>query len=94
MVHPATQKIDRRDMKRLAAALSQFLDISRWRDIKTAPFDRELELAIIDGEIRPISRVCLRHGDGWFDAETLQPIKVTPTHWRSRWPVIFPVSCC
>jgi hypothetical protein len=81
-------------MKKIAAALSRLFDTSRWRDIETAPFDRELELAVIDGEIRPLGGACLRHGDGWFDAETLTPINVTATHWRSRWPVIFPVSCC
>jgi hypothetical protein len=81
-------------MKKLMAALLGFLDSSQWRDIETAPFDRELELAVIDGEVRPIDVFCLRHGDDWFDAETLKPIKVTATHWRSRWPLIFPVSCC
>lgn len=81
-------------MKKLAAALARLLDTSRWRDIDTAPFDRELELAVIDGEVRPLGGFCLRHGDGWFDAETLRPIEVSATHWRSRWPVIFPVSCC
>ncbi len=81
-------------MKRLAAALSRFLDTSRWRDINTAPFDRELELAVIDGENHAVSGFCLRHGNDWFDAETLLPIEVTATHWRFRWPLIFPVSCC
>ena len=81
-------------MKKLAKALIRFLDTSRWRDIETAPFDRELELAIVDGEVRPVSGCCLRHGGDWLDAETLQPIQVTATHWRPRWPVIFPVSCC
>ena len=81
-------------MKKLAAALFRVLDTSRWRDIETAPFDRELELAVIDGEIRTVGRFCLRHGDDWLDVETLKPIKVTATHWRFRWPVIFPVSCC
>jgi hypothetical protein len=81
-------------MKRLVAALARFLDTSRWRDIETAPFDRELELAVIDGDIRTVRGFCLRHGEDWFDAETLRPIKVTATHWRSPWPVIFPVSCC
>ena len=81
-------------MKKLAAALFRFLDTSRWRDIETAPFDHELELAVIDGEIRTVSGFCLRHGDDWLDLDTLTPIKVTATHWRFRWPVIFPVSCC
>jgi len=81
-------------MKKLIAALGRLLDTSRWQDIETAPFDRELEVAVIDGDIRTAGVFCLRHGDAWFDAETLRPIKVTATHWRSRWPLILPVSCC
>lgn len=67
-------------MKRFAAALSRLLETSRWRDIETAPSDRELELAVIDSEVRPIGGFCLRHGNDWLDAETLRPIKVTATH--------------
>jgi hypothetical protein len=81
-------------MKNLLAALCRFLDTSRWRDIETAPSDRELELANIDGEVRLVAGFCLRHGGDWFDAETLRPIEVSATHWRRRWPVLFPVSCC
>lgn len=81
-------------MKKLAAMLSRLFDPSQWRDIETAPSDRELELAVIDGEVRPIGVFCLRHGDDWLDAETLRPIKVTATHWRFRGPVVFPISCC
>src|SRR5579859_7751107 len=50
-------------MNKLAAALSRILDTSRWRDIESAPLDRELELAVIDGGIRPVDGFCLRHGD-------------------------------
>ena len=81
-------------MKKLAAVLSRLFEPSQWRDIETAPSDRELELAVIDGEVRPIGVFCLRHGDDWLDAETLRPINVTATHWRFRWPMIFPASCC
>jgi hypothetical protein len=81
-------------MKRIAAALVRLFDSSRWRDIATAPFDRELQLAVIDDEVHPVGGFCLRHGDDWFDAETLKPITVAATHWRARWPIIFPVSCC
>ena len=80
--------------EKLKAALSRLFDTSQWRDIETAPSDRELELAVIDGEVRQIGVFCLRHGDDWLDAETLRPINVTATHWRFRGPVIFPVSCC
>lgn len=81
-------------MKKIAAVLSRLFDPSQWRAIETAPCDREIELAVIDGDVRPIDVFCLRHGDDWFDAETLRPIQVNATHWRSRWPVLFPVSCC
>jgi len=81
-------------MKRLRAALARILDRSTWREIATAPFDRELELAVIDGAVRAIDVFCLRHGDDWLDAETLRPIRITATHWRFRWPLIFPFSCC
>jgi hypothetical protein len=81
-------------MKRIAAALVRLFDGSRWRGIESAPFDRELELAVIDGDVRPIGVFCIRHGDDWLDAETLMPVRVAATHWRFRWPIIFPVNCC
>jgi hypothetical protein len=81
-------------MKKLAAVLSRLFEPSRWRDIESAPSDRELELAVIDGKVQSIGVFCLRHGDDWLDAETLRPVKVTATHWRFRLPLIFPASCC
>ena len=81
-------------MKKLVAALFRLLDAPQWRDIQSAPFDREIELATIDDDGCRVSGFCLRHEGDWFDAETLRPIQVTATHWRFRWPVIFPVSCC
>lgn len=81
-------------MKRLVAALFRLLDTSRWQKIETAPCGRVLQLATIDGEVHPLEGFCLRHGDTWLDAETLRPVKVTATHWRAQWPVIFPASCC
>ena len=81
-------------MKKLCAALIRIFDRSGWREIATAPFDRELELAVIDGALHPIGVFCIRHGDGWLDLETLQPITITAKHWRFRWPLIFPFRCC
>jgi hypothetical protein len=81
-------------MKKLAAALFRLLDAPRWRDIQSAPFDRELELAVIEGDVCRVGGFCLRHGDDWLDAETLNPIKVNATHWRFRWPILLPASCC
>jgi hypothetical protein len=80
-------------MTRLGADLSRLLR-NEWRDIASAPLDREIELAIIDGGITACGGSWLRHGDGWLDAETLRQVDVTATHWRYRRPVTPPISCC
>jgi hypothetical protein len=55
-----------------------------WQPISTAPYDRNLELAVIDrtGEHLLIF-ACRRTGiDTWIDALTGRRIDVQPTHWR------------
>lgn len=54
-----------------------------WQDISTAPFDRDLELAVLDAE-GPHALVfsCRRIVGGWMKAETRERIDVHPTHWR------------
>lgn len=80
-------------MNRLRAFLSRLLR-NDWRDIASAPFDCEIEIAIIAGEINVPGGSCLRHGDGWLDAGTLRPVAMTATHWRYRRLVMLPMSCC
>ena len=80
-------------MNRLIAILSRLL-APQWREIATAPFDREIELAVIDDHVGLIEGSRLRHGDGWLDAETLLPVTVTATHWRYRRSLLLPMSCC
>jgi hypothetical protein len=58
-----------------------------WKPISTAPFDSELELAVID--VRgPHALVfpCRRILGGWMDAEAEERIDVRPTHWRAWMP--------
>jgi len=60
-------------------------DLSPWQPDRTAPFDCELELAVIDYNgpqdlVFPSHRVL----NGWVKAETWKRIEVYPTHWR-RW---------
>jgi hypothetical protein len=81
-------------MNRLTAFLSRIVNAPEWRDIATAPADRAVELAVIDGEIDVLNDPFLRHGDVWLDAATLQPVSVAATHWRYRHPDIVPVGCC
>jgi len=54
-----------------------------WEPISTAPFDRDLELAVIErGEVHALVFPCRRILSGWVNAETKQRIEVYPTHWR------------
>jgi hypothetical protein len=54
-----------------------------WQPITTAPFDCDLELAVIDAD-GPHALVfpCRRILGGWVKAETRSRIDVHPTHWR------------
>ncbi len=60
-----------------------------WKPISTAPFDRDLELVVInydgtriyDGThalVFPARRIL----GSWINAETKERIEVYPTHWR------------
>ena len=55
-----------------------------WMPINTAPFDRDVELAVIDGEgVHSFSFRCLRTADGWINAISHKQLYlVRPTHWR------------
>lgn len=56
-----------------------------WQRISSAPFDRDLELAIIEcEEIHSLVFPCRRDPTGWINAETREPVTVDPTHWR-KW---------
>ena len=54
-----------------------------WQPIATAPFDRDLELAVINyNGTHMFVFPCRRILGGWMKAETNTPIIVYPTHWR------------
>ena len=54
-----------------------------WRPVSTAPFDRELELAVIGSNgTHSLAFPCRRVLGGWIDARTNQQIELAPTHWR------------
>jgi hypothetical protein len=51
--------------------------------VSTAPFDRDLELAVIDRDgTHALAFPCRRVLGGWMNAGTRQPVEVHPTHWR------------
>jgi hypothetical protein len=54
-----------------------------WQPISTAPFDRDIELAVINADgTAALAFPCRRILRGWVDAETRQRIDLDPTHWR------------
>ncbi len=56
-----------------------------WHLISTAPFDRELELAVFDNRGRPLALVfpCRRILGGWIKVDNQEKlIGFQPTHWR------------
>jgi hypothetical protein len=54
-----------------------------WKPIASAPFDRDLELAVIDYDGQhALVFACRRILDGWINAGTRTRIDVRPTHWR------------
>lgn len=55
----------------------------QWQPIATAPFDRDLELAVLEaGETHALVFPCRRAPAGWLRSATEDPVKVHPTHWR------------
>ncbi|MGY3473770.1 hypothetical protein [Bradyrhizobium ottawaense] len=58
-----------------------------WEQLETAPpFDRDLEIAVIEGNtIHRVVFPCRRNFGGWSKAKTGEHVAVQPTHWRI-WP--------
>jgi hypothetical protein len=59
-----------------------------WNLIDTAPFDCDLELAVIDGEgAHALSFPCRHIEGGWIDVENKKRVYyIRPTHWRDWSP--------
>ena len=54
-----------------------------WNAAPTAPYDRDIELAVIDRDgAHALIFACRRVQDGWVKAETGERLDVNPTHWR------------
>jgi hypothetical protein len=60
--------------------------IMEWKPIFTAPFERDVELAVIENnEAHALAFPCRSVHGAWVDAKTKKLIAVFPTHWR-EWP--------
>jgi hypothetical protein len=55
-----------------------------WQPISSAPLDRDIELAVIEGDGQhAIVFACRRSANGWINAKTKERLGVHPTHWRA-----------
>jgi hypothetical protein len=55
----------------------------KWQSLHTAPFDRDLELAVLEkDEEHSLVFPCRRTNGGWINSETKQRVAVQPSHWR------------
>ena len=54
-----------------------------WQSIETAPFDRDLALAVLEaGIVHALVFPCRRHHTGWLKCATHERVEVHPTHWQ------------
>ncbi len=54
-----------------------------WQPIVTAPFDCDLELAVLDRALmHAFVFPCRRTRDGWINTKAGRPMIVAVTHWR------------
>jgi hypothetical protein len=54
-----------------------------WQPASLAPFDCDLELAVIDKDGQhTLVFPCQRIQGGWINASTKERLDVRPTHWR------------
>jgi hypothetical protein len=57
---------------------------SVWIPAHAAPFDRDLELCVVNGQhMQVFDFPCRRTEGGWTGAD--RPLEIEPTHWRDWW---------
>jgi hypothetical protein len=54
-----------------------------WEKISTAPYDRDLELAVIEEDrVHRLVFACRRSPNGWIKVHSRERVLISPTHWR------------
>lgn len=55
-----------------------------WEEISKAPYDRDLELAVIEKDrVHPLIFACRRTPGGWVRVPSMDRVAISPTHWRT-----------
>jgi hypothetical protein len=54
-----------------------------WEPISSAPFGRDIELAVVNQDgTHALVFACQRIVGGWMNSATKERLDVRPTHWR------------
>jgi hypothetical protein len=54
-----------------------------WEKVSAAPYDRDLELAVIEGDhVYALVFACRRTASGWIKIPSMERVTISPTHWR------------
>lgn len=63
-----------------------------WFKIETAPFEHDIEVAVMEHDgPHAVVFPCRRVLGGWVKANTLKPVDIHPTHWR-EWSNTLPFT--
>lgn len=75
----------------LAGQVLKFLDGARdWHPISTAPFNRDLEVCVIERDrYCALPYPCRQTRNGWINSDLDVRVKVEPAKWRG-WPQVKP----
>jgi hypothetical protein len=63
-----------------------------WLPIESAPFDRDLQLSVIEGEVHALVFPCRRTDAGWISGAGKQ-VEISPSHWRDWAETETPCNC-
>ena len=57
-----------------------------WQPILTAPFYKDIEVCVMQGEPHLLVGACRLTDAGWIDVGTKRLLDIRPTHWREWVP--------
>lgn len=63
-----------------------------WQPIEHAPFDRDLQLSVIEVDVHALVFPCRRTSMGWMNSSGKR-VEVSPSHWRNWEEVEEPCGC-
>ena len=76
----------------MAGSGHRIQNMCNWQPIESAPFDRDLQLSVIEGEVHALVFPCRRTEVGWISGSG-KSVEVSPSHWRDWTEQEAPCGC-